>query len=385
MMRAWYVLSRNTAGMLKRSGKRRGRRPLKIEKAGGVKYHLYTLYSTHSYDTLKTHLRSMVPLIDIAPLVTDSPGKESVARQIGTACRTHGFFYITGHGVPEDLQNQLESVSKTFFAMDESEKMKIRMALAGKAWRGFFPIGDELTSGKPDIKEGLYFGQELDNSDPGVKQGLPMHGSNLFPAALPEMHAIVLNYMKALTQVGHTLMEGIALSLGLDDSYFYTKYTGKPLTLFRIFHYPTTAHSDETAWGVGEHTDYGVLTILKQDQTGGLQVKSQSKWIDAPPIPGTFVCNIGDMLDRMTRGLYRSTPHRVKNVSNKSRYSFPFFFDPAFDAHIQPINTPEITSHQPDAHDRWDHADLAVFDGTYGEYILGKVANVFPALKDDVL
>lgn len=103
-----------------------------------------------------------------------------------------------------------------------------------------------------------------------------------------------------MTQLGHTLMTGIALSLGLDESYFVDRYTFDPLTLFRIFNYPPHPINKPENWGVGEHTDYGVLTILKQDHSGGLQVKSQSNWIDAPPVPGSFVCNIGDMLDRMT-------------------------------------------------------------------------------------
>ncbi|MGH8587961.1 MAG: 2OG-Fe(II) oxygenase family protein, partial [Gammaproteobacteria bacterium] len=112
-------------------------------------------------------------------------------------------------------------------------------------------------------------------------------------------------------------------------SYFADRYTKDPLVLFRIFHYPrdTRPAEDEPSWGVGEHTDYGVLTILKQDAAGGLQVKSRSRWIAAPPIAGAFLCNIGDMLDRMTSGRYRSTPHRVSSPTERDRLSFLFFFD----------------------------------------------------------
>src|SRR5690606_27276313 len=134
---------------------------------------------------------------------------------------------------------------------------------------------------------------------------------------------------------------GIAMSLGLEESYFADCYTGDPLVLFRIFNYPRwsrTSEEDEARWGVGEHTDYGVLTILKQDDAGGLKVKTKSGWIAAPPIPGSFVCNLGDMLDRMTRGIYRSTPHRVRCVVARDRLSFPFFFDPNFHAVVQPID-----------------------------------------------
>ena len=148
----------------------------------------------------------------------------------------------------------------------------------------------------------------------------------------------VLEYMAALTQLGHRLMAGLALSLNLERAYFADRYTTEPLTLFRIFSYPPPA--DPALWGVGEHTDYGLLTILLQDDAGGLEVKSRSQWIAAPPVPGSFVCNIGDMLDRMTRGVFRSTPHRVRNPAPRPRLSFPFFFDPNFFARVQPIDLP---------------------------------------------
>ncbi|NET34009.1 MAG: isopenicillin N synthase family oxygenase [Cyanothece sp. SIO1E1] len=328
-----------------------------------------------------------VPVIDISPLVTASQDRQQVADAIGQACRTHGFFYIVGHGVSEELQDRLETQSKAFFAQELEVKNQIPMALAGKAWRGFFPVGGELTSGKPDIKEGLYFGIELDEEDPRVKAGLPLHGPNMFPANMPEFRETVLEYMDQLTVLGHTLMQGISLSLGLEADFFAKNYTGEPLTLFRIFNYPDPpAHAKEQAlWGVGEHTDYGVLTILKQDDAGGLQVKSQSEWIEAPPVPNSFVCNIGDMLDRLTKGLYKSTPHRVLNRSQKDRLSFPFFFDPNFEAEIKPIDLSQVPFPMDDSAERWDGTSVHSFEGTYGDYILGKVAKVFPDLEKKVL
>jgi isopenicillin N synthase-like dioxygenase len=307
-----------------------------------------------------------IPVIDISPLVAGAPAG-AVAARIGDACRANGFFYITGHGVPDDLQHRLEQQSRDFFAQDTAIKMRIRMALGGRAWRGYFPVGDELTSGKPDRKEGLYFGTELPPDD------RPMHGPNLFPS--PEFGQTVLDYMAAQTAVGHALMRGIALSLGLDEQYFADRYTADPLVLFRIFNYPP---GGDDAWGVGEHTDYGLLTILKQDESGGLQVKSRSTWIEAPPIPGTFVCNIGDMLDRLTGGAYRSTPHRVIGTRNTDRLSWPFFFDPNFNADVRAVGQ-RVLSDEP----RWDGADLHGFEGTYGDYVLGKVSKVFPQLIEE--
>ena len=173
-------------------------------------------------------------------------------------------------------------------------------------------------------------------------------------------------------------MAGLALSLGLEESYFADRCTGEPLTLFRIFNYPPPA--DPTLWGVGEHTDYGLLTILLQDDAGGLEVQSRSRWVAAPPVPGSFVCNIGDMLDRMTGGLYRSTPHRVRNPAPRDRLSFPFFFDPNFFARVRPIELPGRELPPDDRDERWDRASVHAFEGTYGDYLLGKVGKVFPGV-----
>jgi isopenicillin N synthase-like dioxygenase len=332
---------------------------------------------------------SQVPIINISTLVGEASNYEDcrpVAEQIRSACRDWGFFYVTGHGVDDALQERLEWLSRQFFVQSPEAKLEIRMALGGRAWRGYFPVGDELTSGQPDQKEGIYFGAELPEDHPQVKAGTPLHGRNLFPANIPLFRQTVLTYMAEMTRLGHALMAGIALSLGLEESYFANRYTADPLTLFRIFNYPPLANGQpdqQTAWSVGEHTDYGILTILKQDDSGGLQVKSRSGWVDAPPIAGSFVCNIGDMLDRMTGGLYRSTPHRVRNLSSRNRLSFPFFFDPNFNAEVKPIQ-PKLPASD-DRQERWDKLNIHEFSGTYGDYLLNKVSKVFPELKREVL
>jgi isopenicillin N synthase-like dioxygenase len=285
-----------------------------------------------------------LPLIDVAPLRAGEPG--DVPRRIDEACREVGFFYVTGHGVAPELQQRLDTAARRFFALPEQTKAQIAMVHGGKAWRGFFPVGGELTDGRPDLKEGLYFGSEQPDA------GRPLHGPNLFPAEPAELRTAVLDYLDALTALGHDLMRGIALALGRPEA---QRLTAHPTVLFRIFHYPPQpAGTDD--WGVGEHTDYGLLTLLAQDDNGGLQVRTPAGWIDAPPRPGTFVCNIGDMLAALSEGRYRSTPHRVRNTSGNERLSYPFFFDPDFDATV------------PGA------------DHTYGDYLLAKVSRVFPEL-----
>jgi isopenicillin N synthase-like dioxygenase len=326
---------------------------------------------------------SHIPIIDVSELVSRGASQRAVAERLGEACRGSGFFYIVGHGVDEALQGRLSDLSREFFAQDLETKLQIRMALGGRAWRGYFRVGDELTSGNPDQKEGLYFGAELAADDPRVRAGTPLHGPNLFPARPEGFREAVLQYMAALTGLGHRLTAGLALSLELEESYFADRCTGEPLTLFRIFNYLPRA--DPSLWGVGEHTDYGLLTILLQDDAGGLEVKSRSRWVPAPPVPGSFVCNIGDMLDRMTGGQFRSTPHRVRNPSSRDRLSFPFFFDPNFFAEVRPIELGGREVFADDRDERWDHTSVHAFEGTYGDYLLGKVAKVFPELRAAVL
>ena len=333
------------------------------------------------------HLFGTLPVVDVSPLLPAQPGRpgpavSEVARQIEAACREHGFFYVTGHGVPPGLLARLEAACTAFFALPERAKMGIAMARGGPAWRGFFPVGAELTSDQPDLKEGLYFGAELAEDDPRVRAGLPLHGRNLFPRQVPEMRAAVLGYIDALTGVGQAVLRGVALSLGLDADYFAAGYTARPTVLFRVFRYPAPPPG-EAGWGAGEHTDYGLLTLLAQDANGGLQVRTPAGWIDAPPLAGTFVANIGDMLDRLTGGWYRSTPHRVRNLSGNERMSYPFFFDPDFTAEVPPL--PGGARVGTDGHPRWDGADLQAFAGTYGDYLLGKVGKVFPELRSEVL
>ena len=336
--------------------------------------------------------QSPLHLIDMAPLfdANAKSARRQVAEAIEAACRTTGFFYVTGHCIPAQILQRLDSASRRFFALPTEDKTEIAMAKGGVAWRGWFPVGGELTSGQADLKEGLYLGLELPRDDRRVAAGLPFHGANLWPRQVPELRDAVLGYMTATIAASRALMEGVALSLGLDDGYFEQYYTAEPTVLFRIFRYPATTEAESASerWGVGEHTDYGLLTLLLQDDRGGLQVRSGEGWIEAPPIPGTLICNIGDMLDRLTGGWYRSTPHRVKNVSGLDRLSFPLFFDPNLAAAIRPL--PQHAPRDPaaiaaDRSRRWDDASVHIFEGTYGDYLMRKVAKVFPELGARVL
>jgi isopenicillin N synthase-like dioxygenase len=328
-----------------------------------------------------------LPVIDVSALVAASSigDRMRAAQQIDAAARAYGFFYVANHGVDAELIARLVHLSREFFALDAAQKLSIPMSAGGTAWRGYFPLAGELTSGRPDWKEGLYLGSELGPEHPRVRDGVILHGANLWPA-IDGFREAVLAYIDALAKLGHALMGGIALGLGLPERYFVEHGTADPLLLLRLFNYPTlpVPEGSTAQWGVGEHTDYGLLTMLWQDDVGGLQVRTDAGWIDAPPVPGTFVCNIGDMLDRMTGGRLRSVPHRVAiNTSGRDRLSIPLFFDPDFDARVQPV--PGSGPGQDDSGRRWDGANLQAFEGTYGDYVTAKIGKVFPELKRSVV
>lgn len=316
-------------------------------------------------------------MIDCADALRPGGEASLTASAIDAACRNHGFFVITGHGISAELFEHLDAASRAFFASSEADKAKIAMPRAGRAWRGWFPPGGELTSGVPDGKEGIYFGGHHGPDHPRVRSGAPLHGLNLLPAEPAGFAQDVLDTIDVLTELGHRLLSLVAMGLGLAPDWFDDHLTHDPTVLFRIFHYPAAGQVDGATWGVQEHTDYGLLTILRTDDVGGLEVRTRDGWIDVPVVPDAFVCNIGDMLERMTGGAYRSTPHRVR-MPPRSRLSFPFFFDPSWDAHIVPVPGLGDTGAPPPA--RWDGRSVFDFEGTYGEYLTEKVARVFPHL-----
>jgi isopenicillin N synthase-like dioxygenase len=327
-----------------------------------------------------------LPLVDVGPLMLP-PGTPldggagtavaGVAAAIDAACRRYGFFRVTGHRVDSAALPRLDRLARAFFALPTQDKERIAMRHAGSAWRGWFPLGGELTSGRPDQKEGLYFGTELAADHPTVRAGRPLHGPNLFPDAPAGLRDAVLGWMTAMTGLGQRLLQAMALGLGLDARWFWRTVTADPTVLFRIFRYPSTG---DDGWGVAEHTDYGLITLLAQDGHEGLEVRGPRGWIAVPADPEVLVVNLGDMLERMTDGRYRSTPHRVRNAASDDRLSFPCFIDPSWDAicPVMPLApAPVAGAGAP----RWDDADPRAWDGTYGDYLTAKVAKVFPDLR----
>lgn len=337
-----------------------------------------------------------LPLIDVGPLLAASSNSHAIekcATEIDKACRESGFFRITNHGVSRELRERLDKLSREFFSLATIEKQACAMPLAGSAWRGWFGVGDELTSGVPDRKEGLYIGEQLPATDPRVVAQTPLHGANLYPKHPADLGACADEWFVAMQKLGAALMRGVALGLQMPADWFEKNIAREPTCLFRIFHYPpidvaNVPKDGISEWGVAEHTDYGLLTILAQDDCGGLQVRmpaahdsanSNDTWLDVPAEPDIFVVNIGDMLDRLTFGRYRSTPHRVRNASGRERMSYPFFIDPSWDAVVEPLPL-DGTPPADDATRRWDNTSVQAWTGTYGDYLTAKVSKVFPAL-----
>jgi len=286
-----------------------------------------------------------IPVIDFAPFLHgDAPARAAVAEKIGDACRNIGFFYVINHGVPETLVADVYAQSKRFFALPAAQKAEIAIENS-LCHRGYFQLGGEnldparqKTVG--DLKEGIKIGRDLPATHKLVAAGTPLHGPNQWPQNLPGWREVMEDYYAAMEFLGRELLHAFALALDIPETYF-DRWLDAPMTTLGPLHYPPQrGHITEAQIGAGAHTDYGCLTMLAQDDAGGLQVRNAAGiFIDAPPIPGSFVVNIGDMMERWTNGVFTSTLHRVINISGRERYSIPFFFDPDFYAPVECLTT----------------------------------------------
>jgi len=270
-----------------------------------------------------------LPIVDISGLSSDDPtARAEVGRAIRAACMDKGFMYVTGHGIDAGLRAKVLEQAAAFFALPEDEKLAIHMNKSS-ANRGYEPIGGQtLEAGMPpDLKESFYTGEDLGPDDPRVKAGKFNHGPNQWPVGLPGFRETMEAYFDVMQALGARMMGGLALSLELPEDHF-APFCHEPMSNLRLIHYPPQpANPLPGEKGCGAHTDWGALTLLMQDDAGGLQVWDEAKgWVDAPPVEGSYIVNLGDMIARWTNDLYRSTMHRVVNLSGRERYSVPFFY-----------------------------------------------------------
>lgn len=280
-----------------------------------------------------------IPVIDIGPSFSPAlRDRQTVAHQVHAACRDTGFFYVSNHNLPAGLVDDMFAASREFFARPMDDKMECSVkkspAYRGYEWPGIQTLDPDSP---PDLKEDFLFGIDRGPEHPLVRAGTPRHGMNLWPANAEDFRRCSEAYFDGAFQLSHHLMRIMALSLSLHERSF-DGYFRDPDVSLRMLHYaPHPPDAQFNQLGCGAHTDWGAITVLAQDDSGGLEVQmANGDWIFAEPIPGTFVVNIGDLLARWTNDLYRSTPHRVlNNRSGRSRYSAALFFDPDFHARIE--------------------------------------------------
>jgi len=309
----------------------------------------------------------MIPVIDMADAFRgDRAAMGRAAREIEAACTTSGFFYISGHGVPDQVIARTLQEARDFFHLPLEAKRRVAINARHRGWNA---LGDALMyeAKRPDYKEFYSIGLELPEDDPDVLAGEKLRGPNNWPEDRPGFRAALSAYYADMRQRGQLLLRCVALSLGQAPDVFAASYT-KPLQRTQIIYYPPQPPTaDEEQFGLAPHTDFGCITLLWQDENGGLEVleRSSGRWIAAPPIPGTLVINVGDLLGRWTNDRYASTPHRVLNRSGRERFSIATFHDPDFKAMVDPraLGVPEAECRYPPI--------------SAGEHILGRIERSF--------
>jgi isopenicillin N synthase-like dioxygenase len=297
----------------------------------------------------------MLPIISLAGMNAGDPiVKESIAAEFRAACADKGFLYIIDHGVSPELIADVIAQSRRFFNLPIDRKLAVHKS-ASFCNRGYEPMQDQTleADAPPDLKEGFYIGADLALDDPRVVAGVYNSGPNQWPRgfdpeSLARWRATMEAYFDAMSDLSVVIMRALALSLGLPEMHF-AAFCQDPIATLRLLHYPPQpANPAPGEKGCGAHTDFGAVTILLQDEAGGLQVFDRDEgWIDAPPLAGSFIVNLGDLIARWTNDTYRSTLHRVVNTSGRERYSVPFFYTGAADYLVTCLPTCLAPGEQP--------------------------------------
>jgi len=286
-----------------------------------------------------------IPVVDLAESFLDDPDSfEATAQEIHRACREMGFFYVSNHGIPQDFVDETFAWSKRFFDLPPAEKraldMKNSLSSAGyESGSQQLDSQSDAEKAPPDLKESFTMGLDLPNDHPWALKRIRSFGHVQWPPQLPDFRAHMNGYRAAMTGLCSHLLQLLARSLDLPRDWFAPHFEMASAST-RLLKYPP--QRDDAAFnqiGAGAHTDWGGVTILAQDDCGGLEVRNaDGEWIEATPIAGTFVINLGDLMSRWSNGLYNANMHRVKNNrTGRDRYSIASFNDPNPDAVIDPI------------------------------------------------
>lgn len=282
-----------------------------------------------------------LPVLDLSELDRGSEAAAQFREALRAATHDVGFFYLTGHGVPAELEARLLSAARAFFALPEASKLAIENTKSPQ-FRGYTRVGGERTQGEIDWREQIDIGPELPAvTDPAAADFWRLEGPNLWPEDLPELQSVLAEWHELLSGIALRLLGTWAESLGAPTDTFAPAFAPAPATLIKVVRYPG---KDEPTpqQGVGAHKDSGVLTLLwVEPGKGGLQVEKDGEWIDAPPIPGGFVVNIGELLEYASDGYLKATVHRVISPrAGDDRISIPFFYNTALDKTIPLLDLP---------------------------------------------
>jgi isopenicillin N synthase-like dioxygenase len=292
-----------------------------------------------------------LPVLDISEFRRDpsSPGATDLVRQLRDVVHEVGFFYITGHGVSEDLADRAQRVAREFFALPEADRLEIEN-VGSPQFRGYTRFGHEVTNGRADLREQVDIGRDMParTIGPDDPQWLRLRGPNLWPSALPEFRDVFTDWSEELEVVGQTLLQAMALALGQPADLFSDVVT-PPEVLLKVIRYVTPvddgslpSESIAARQGVGAHRDTGFLSFVHQDEVGGLQVERDGHLVDVPAIRGALVVNVGEMFQLVTRGYFKATVHRVVSPPpGVERISIAYFFNPKLEATLEPIDMPE--------------------------------------------
>jgi isopenicillin N synthase-like dioxygenase len=279
-----------------------------------------------------------LPVLDLARLEHD---RADFLSDLRDAARTYGFFYLAGHGVPPALVQDIHTETRRFFALPERDKLAIEM-IHSPHFRGYTQAGRELTRGLPDWREQADFGAERPTlpRQPGAPAWRRLQGPNQWPTAQPTLRPVVEAWQSACHDVALRLLRAFSLALGQPEDVFDPSFSTLPIQHLKIIRYPgrDQVASDQ---GVGPHKDAGFLTLLLQDERGGLEVETAEGWLAADPIPGTFVVNIGESLELASNGYLRATVHRVVSpLAGWDRTSIAYFPGARLDATIPLLRLP---------------------------------------------